>query len=248
MTSNQEQPEAFYDSIWDSEQATKEEEKILLMRDSAVKHSYLWLGDLSQKKMLEIGCGSGNQALHFTSKGADLTVIDISSKSLNLVSQRLKDNNLKIIPHLMNAESMTFDPEQFDLIYINSVLMHVNQDKVLQECSRVLKKGGKLVVLEPLNYNPFMRLYRLIFSQYQKTKPDYMTLKKYSALSQYFQGYHHKEFYFFAVLFLPVFKIFHDQNQALQWYSRVGKLDQFCFKIIPFLKRLAWVGVAEYVK
>ena len=131
MTSNQEQPEAFYDSIWDSEQATKEEEKILLMRDSAVKHSYLWLGDLSQKKMLEIGCGSGNQALHFTSKGADLTVIDISSKSLNLVSQRLKDNNLKIIPHLMNAESMTFDPEQFDLIYINSVLMHVNQDKVL---------------------------------------------------------------------------------------------------------------------
>ena len=67
-------------------------------------------------------------------------------------------------------------------------------------------------------------------------------------LVQYFQGYHHKEFYFFAVLFLPVFKIFHDQNQALQWYSRVGKLDQFCFKIIPFLKRLAWVGVAEYVK
>ena len=83
----------------------------------------------------------------------------------------------------MDAEHMTFRGSIFDIIYINSVLMHLNKEEVIKDCKRLLKPKGILVIIEPLNYNPIIVLHRLIFLMYKKTNPDYMTTKKFINLS-----------------------------------------------------------------
>lgn len=236
---------SFYDDIWCSPEATSKEEKMLLSRRDAVEYSYGLLGDVNQKSVLEIGGGSGQQALFLAARGAKVTVIDISQESLKSTQHMAQEKGISVSTHQMNAEEMKFKADQFDLIYINSVLMHVNQQKVLSECSRVLKKGGTLIVVEPLQYAPFVQIYRLL-SSYRNLKPKYATLKMFQEGKMYFSGYQHQEFYLLSSALLPLFYV---QNTFLhKIYHFFARFDTALIKIFPFLRYACWVSVVEYRK
>ena len=237
MTSVQE----YYNQQWSS----SSQDMFALAFQEAIAQSYFYLGDLKGKKLLEIGCGSGEQAVYFAMQGAEVTIVDISLESLKIAERLAVQKNTKLAAVQMNAEEMKFSTEEFDLIYINSVLMHVNQQKVLQECSRVLKKEGKLVIVEPLQYAPFVQIYRLL-SSYRKMKPKYATLKMFKEGKEYFSDYHHKEFYLFSSALLPVFYL---RNNFLQkMYVGIAKVDAALIKIFPFLRFGCWVSVVQYSK
>ena len=237
MTSVQE----FYDRQWDG---THDYVFSAAMK-KAIEHSYFFLGVLSGKKIIEVGGGDGKQALYFAAQGAIVTVIDISAKSLKAVEQLAQQQGINISTMQMNAERLEFSNDSFDLVYINSLFMHVNQQKVLQECSRVLKKGGKLVIVEPLQYAPLVQVYRL-FSSYRKMKPKYATLKMFKEGKKYFSAYQHQEFYFLSSALLPLFYVKSKSLQSI--YHAVSKLDNILLKIFAFLRYGCWVSVAQYTK
>ena len=237
MTSVQE----FYDRQWKS---SREDLFSLAFREAIAK-SYSFLGNVHGKKVLEIGCGSGEQASYLAAQGAIVTVIDISAESLKTAQELAKKKEVELTAVRMNAEELTFPAESFDLVYINSTLMHVQQQKVLQECSRVLKKGGRLVVIEPLRYAPLVQIYRL-FSSYRKMNPQYATFKMFRAGKEYFADYNHQEFYLFSSALLPVFSL--KYRWLHQSYDTISKVDNFLLKIIPPLRYGCWVSVVEYTK
>jgi len=237
MTSVQE----YYNQQWSS----SGQDMFALAFKEAIAHSYFLLDELKDRKLLEIGCGSGEQAIYFSSQGAEVTVIDISVGSLKAAQQSAEKKGVTLTAMQMDAQQLQFPDESFDLIYINSTLMHVDQQKVLQECSKVLKKGGKLVIVEPLQYAPFVQLYRLCGS-YRKMKPRYATFKMFTEGKKYFTSFEHKEFYLFSSLLLPVFYF---RNYFLHGiYRGVAKFDAALIKVFPFLRYGCWVGVGRYGK
>lgn len=215
----------------------------------AIAHSYFLLGDLKGKKLLEIGCGSGMQALYFAENGADVTVIDLSPESVRavekLAAKHGTSQKLALRARLMNAESLEFPPATFDAVYINSVMMHVDQQKVLRECARVLKPSGKLAIVEPLQYALFVQLYRL-FSSYKKMSPHYATLRMFKEGRTHFSGFTHKEFYLFSSALLPLW--YFRKNFLSSLYRSAARLDSFILRALPPLRRLCWVSVAGYEK
>ena len=216
----------------------------LAFRD-AISFSYQLCGNLEGKKLLEIGGGTGEQAAYFASQKALVTIIDISKESLSAAQHLFQRRGVSAQWQQMDAEHLSFDDASFDVIYINSVLMHVNAERVVKECSRILKRDGKLVIIEPLRYAPFVQLYRL-FSPYWKMNPQYATLKMFKEWKKYFSTYHHKEFYFFSSLFLP---IFYFKSALLQrCYSFISKGDALLIRAFPFLRKGCWVSVIEYRK
>ena len=233
---------AFYDEQWGSKQQQQDADTILLMMNSAVRHSYFYLGDVKGKKLLEVGCGSGQQAVYFASLGAIVTGIDVSSKS---IATQSPVGNLSVLR--MDAESMRFPDESFDLIYINALLMHVDKEKVISECRRVLRKGGKIIVVEPLLHNPFMRIYRH-FSDYKKTNPSYMTLRKFKELSEGFSSFEHREFYFSSLVSLPLFRMLSDKQKAIAVSRIFESVDAGLLKVMPFLRGIYWVSVVKLEK
>ena len=62
----------------------------------AISYSYSLLQEISGKKVLEIGCGSGKQACYFAAQGAEVTGIDISLESLNAAERRAQAHNLSL--------------------------------------------------------------------------------------------------------------------------------------------------------
>ncbi len=232
----------FYDETWSAQQTIDEDRKILRMRSDAIEYSYRQAEPLHGKKLLEIGCGAGFQTVEFAQRGAIVTAIDFSDAGVKKTKALIAQHALSADVKRMDAESLEFPEASFDIIYINSVLMHANKKKVLQECARVLKKGGKLVVVEPLNLNPFLVPYRL-FSPYRKTNPRYMSLNLFKKYSAFFTSMKHWEFYFFYVLALPF------QNTKLFHFLKkiTDSVDNALLKI-PFVRKLCWMSVVEYTK
>jgi SAM-dependent methyltransferase len=78
------------------------------------------------KKVLEIGCGIGTDAINFARAGADYTGVELSGESLRLAQARFEIFNLP--SRLIEADVETIDKhflnESFDLIYSFGVLHH----------------------------------------------------------------------------------------------------------------------------
>jgi 2-polyprenyl-3-methyl-5-hydroxy-6-metoxy-1,4-benzoquinol methylase len=80
----------------------------------------------SGKKVLEIGCGIGTDAINFARAGADYTAIEISKESLELTRKRFAAYGLTGTFYEGNAEDvLSIVPvQQYDLVYSFGVIHH----------------------------------------------------------------------------------------------------------------------------
>jgi len=104
------------------------------------------MGDISEKTMLEIGCGSGRMALRVLERGCKFyTGIDISDHTLTLAQKNLSDyHNLAL--HICNFPDEI--PEQsYDIVFSTLTFMHI-RDKVraCQAAAGLLNPGGIFVL------------------------------------------------------------------------------------------------------
>ncbi|WP_027016165.1 bifunctional demethylmenaquinone methyltransferase/2-methoxy-6-polyprenyl-1,4-benzoquinol methylase UbiE [Comamonas composti] len=103
-------------------------------------------------RALDIAGGTGDLALAFSKKvGASGQVVhtDINQSMLSVGRDRLLDKGV-ILPTLVcDAEALPFPDDYFDLVSVAFGLRNMtHKDQALREMNRVLRPGGKLLVLE----------------------------------------------------------------------------------------------------
>ncbi len=111
------------------------------------------------KAVLDIGCGAGGKTVYYASLGVKrITGLEILEKYREEAENLAKENNVadKFAFVRGDAADMPFDDETFDTIIMNDAMEHVAEpEKVIEECYRVLKKGGRLY----LNFPPYNHPY-----------------------------------------------------------------------------------------
>ncbi len=120
-----------------------------LWKDYALAHSGLQRGD----KVLDIAGGSGDMAKRFVKKvGKDGQVVltDINYAMLTKGREKMLNNGLSHIKYVqLSAEALSFGNRSFDCVCIAFGLRNMtDKNKALSEAYRVLKVGGRLLVLE----------------------------------------------------------------------------------------------------
>ena len=103
-------------------------------------------------QVLDIAAGTGDLARAFARKvGTRGTVAhtDINEAMLKLGRDRLIDEGLSLPTVLCDAEVLPFATRRFDVVSVAFGLRNMtHKDKALLEMNRVLKDGGRLLVLE----------------------------------------------------------------------------------------------------
>lgn len=94
-------------------------------------------------KLVDVMCGRGEHARAFQKLGLDVWCVDMSPEAAEVVEGR--EDRLKQCD--MNLEDLPFEDESFDVVFCKSAIEHVNADHLLAEFRRVLKPGGKVVIL-----------------------------------------------------------------------------------------------------
>ena len=103
-------------------------------------------------KVLDIAGGTGDLAQAFSRKvGVRGTVVltDINEAMLRQGRKRLEDAGLLLPTTICDAEKLPFPTGSFDLVSVAFGLRNMtNKDAALAEMNRVLRPGGRLLVLE----------------------------------------------------------------------------------------------------
>ena len=103
-------------------------------------------------RVLDIAGGTGDLSQAFAKQvGASGTVVhtDINEAMLRTGRDRLLDAGLALPTLVCDAEKLPFPNQHFDLVSVAFGLRNMtHKDKALAEMARVLKPGGKLLVLE----------------------------------------------------------------------------------------------------
>ena len=103
-------------------------------------------------QVLDIAGGTGDLARAFAGKvgpGGCVVHTDINEAMLHQGRDRLLDEGLVLPTVICDAESLPFASDRFDLVSVAFGLRNMtHKDRALAEMARVLKPGGRLLVLE----------------------------------------------------------------------------------------------------
>ena len=133
-------------------------------RDTAypLEYAYHQLGDVTGKRVVDFGCGSGANTALLARRGAHVWGIDISEDLLRLGQRRLAvsgcDGEATFIAG--SAHDMPFPDASIDIVFGIAILHHLDLDLVSREVHRVLKPGGRAIFQEPVRNSAAIRAAR----------------------------------------------------------------------------------------
>ncbi len=100
------------------------------------------------QRVLDLGCGVGNDLSRFAKGGAKVVGADLAAHSIDLAKSNLEQRGLTGEFYVMNGENLDFEVNCFDVVYCHTVL-HFTPDPaaMVREIHRVLKPGGLAIIM-----------------------------------------------------------------------------------------------------
>jgi 2-polyprenyl-6-hydroxyphenyl methylase/3-demethylubiquinone-9 3-methyltransferase len=125
------------------------------------------VGDLSGKKILDIGCGGGILAEALAAKGAIVTGIDMAEVSLKVAQMHLHESKLDIDYIKVPAEEYAKEHAgEFDVVTCLEMLEHVpDPASIVNAAASLLKPDGELF-FSTINRNPKSFALAIIGAEY----------------------------------------------------------------------------------
>lgn len=101
------------------------------------------------ESVLDIGCGTG-QTTEFLARNFNchVTAVDNHPVMLQKARERFGNNNSSVSVIEGDAQNLALLDNSFDLIIAESVISFTDISRTLNELSRVLKSGGRMILIE----------------------------------------------------------------------------------------------------
>ena len=111
------------------------------------------------KKVLDIGCGEGKDAVYMASKGYEVTAFDLTENGIRKTKRLAEKRGVKINAYVDDINTFKTD-EQFDVIYSSGTVQYLfdeNKAAFFEKIGRIIKKNG-IVFFNVFVEKPFLEL------------------------------------------------------------------------------------------
>lgn len=153
-----------------------------------------WAEVETAENILDVGCGIGGSSLYLAARlNAQATGITLSPVQAARATERAQYAGLSARTQFQvaDAQAMPFPDDSFDLVWSLESGEHMpDKTKFLQECYRVLKPGGKLIMVtwchRPTDHAPLtadeqkhlQEIYRVYCLPYVISLPEYEAIAR----------------------------------------------------------------------
>lgn len=191
---------------------------------------------------LDYCCGDGIIAIKAAQAGASLAIgIDLSSTSIaNARSDAASVAGAQKTYFIQaDAENTMLPDNSIHRMVCSGVLHHLDLSVALPEIHRILAPEGKVLVIEALDYNPLIKLYRNLTPQMRTEweKAHILSFKDVRFAQKFFKIGEIKYWHICAIL-EPYFRFF---KQLLHQIDAV-------LTRIPLVQLMAWIFTFELIK
>lgn len=127
-----------------------------------------WFGDLSNKKVLDLGCFSGNYLSVYLAQNAKsylgIDLSDVAIAKLNIALEPYPNAKAIAVDFLSDE----FTEKDFDLIYAYGVLHHFeNIDILIAKLKEKLAPNGTIISYDPLETSIPIKILRTLYRPFQ---------------------------------------------------------------------------------
>jgi ubiquinone/menaquinone biosynthesis C-methylase UbiE len=207
-------------------------------------------GDIRGKTVLDFGCGDGARAIEYAKRGADVYAFDIAAEYIKIVSQNAEAAGVgsRVHPAVMPAEHLTYPDQTFDLVLGVAILHHTDVALVEQEIARVLKPGGRALFIEPLDHNPFLKLFRALTPGRRTPTEQPMSITQIRTFMSHFQGGTTRGYYLTSIF--PCGLYWATGNKALFdiTMAMTEAVDRWTLRLLPFTQRYCWMTMFDVTR
>lgn len=160
----------FATKLWSSlrEKTLKKIRKNIGILDESYDLHRKWFGDLSDKKILDLGCFAGNNlSLELAQKSKQYIGLDLSDVAIAKLNEKLKDipTATAVAADFLSDE---FAEKDFDIIYAYGVLHHFpNLDVLIARLNEKLAPNGVIISYDPLETSLPIKLIRMLYRPFQ---------------------------------------------------------------------------------
>jgi SAM-dependent methyltransferase len=126
-------------------------------------------------RLLDLGCGTGLDAVHFACQGYDVTAIDGSASMLAQTSQRAIDHDVasRVSATRMGIQDLgILSGARYDVIYSDMGALNCLPDLagVARACAGLLKPGGRLIFAVMGRVCPWELIHGLVHADLRRTR------------------------------------------------------------------------------
>jgi ubiquinone/menaquinone biosynthesis C-methylase UbiE len=252
----------FHDNWAFSEDLEKLDLEVVFEGTTALENRFIMrrLEKLEGKHILDIGTGLGEAAVYFALQGALVTATDISHGMLRNVQNLADRYGVTLRRVQLLSEELPFSDESFDIVYMANIIHHVQHvASALEEVRRILKKGGTMVSIDPIAYNPLINIYRRVANKVRTTDEHPLTKSDIRLLRKIFPNCETRMFWFLTlIIFLKFYlidrvhpnkerywrRIYKVDEKIQWWFTPLSRLDNIILRLLPFLRWWCWNVVA----
>jgi len=130
-----------------------------------------WFGDLKGKKVLDLGCFSGNHLSSFLAENSKQYIgLDLSDLAIDKLNKKIEKfpNASAIAADFLSDD---FAEKDFDIIYAYGVLHHFqNSDVLINRLNDKLAPKGMVISYDPLETSLPIKFIRVLYRPFQSDK------------------------------------------------------------------------------
>lgn len=232
---------------------------------TAIENAYIAreFGDVRGLRVLDYGCGAAEAGVYFAKQGASVVGVDVSAGMLDAAQRLAAHHGVSIETRRVRGPAIPADRGEFDRIYGNGVLHHVDMTTAVPELARVMNPEAIGCFIEPLSYNPAIAVYRRLAEAMRTQDERPLRFRDIRRFAPHFEEVSHREFWLTALAIFGKFflvdrvhpsreryweRVITEGPANAWWFRRLPAIDEELLSRWPLLSAMCWNTVIRVAR